>query len=83
MDVDNRFGGSVDVNFEVTRPFLFMIQDITMDTIIFVGQVTNPLSHGAPVVSIPIVNTPSQTKRMCELKMKNLTSIFLEQRFAN
>jgi len=63
VDVDNRFGGSVDVDFEVNRPFLFMIQDITMDTIIFVGKVTNPLSHGAPVVSIPIVDTPSQMKR--------------------
>lgn len=63
VDVDNRFGGSVDVDFEVTRPFLFMIQDITMDTIIFVGKVTNPLSHGAPVVTIPIVDTPSQMKR--------------------
>lgn len=40
-----------------------MIQDIITDTIIFVGQVTNPLSNGAPVVSIPIVNAPTQLKR--------------------
>jgi hypothetical protein len=38
-----------------------MIEDITMDTIVFVGQVVNPLSQGLSVVSIPIVNTPTQT----------------------
>jgi len=39
-----------------------MIEDITMDTIVFVGQVINPLSQGVPVVSIPIVNTPTPIK---------------------
>lgn len=39
-----------------------MIEDITMDTIVFVGQVMNPLSQGVPVVSIPIVNTPTPIK---------------------
>lgn len=52
-----------------------MIQDIITDTIVFVGQVTNPLSHGAPVVSIPIVNTPIQKKR--NYKFKNFKNYYL------
>jgi len=40
-----------------------MIEDITMDTIVFVGQVMNPLLQGSPVVTIPIVNTPIPIKR--------------------
>ncbi|XP_060838145.1 uncharacterized protein LOC132920091 [Rhopalosiphum padi] len=60
-ELDHRFGVTIEASFEVNRPFLFMIEDITMDTIIFVGQVMNPLSQGLSVVSIPIVNTPTQT----------------------
>lgn len=60
----NRFGGTkFESAFEVNKPFLFMIEDITMNTIVFVGQVTNPLSQGMPIVSIPVVNIPAQTKR--------------------
>ncbi|XP_022170552.1 uncharacterized protein LOC111033912 [Myzus persicae] len=72
VDLDHRFGGSIDAVFEVDRPFLFMIEDITMDTIVFVGQVMNPLSQGSPVVSIPPVNTPTPIKSVgnVELKMK-------------
>lgn len=40
-----------------------MIEDITMNTIAFVGQVLNPLSKGVPLVSIPIMNAQSSTKR--------------------
>lgn len=36
-----------------------MIEDIIMDTIVFVGQVTNPLSQGSPIVSIPMVTSTS------------------------
>lgn len=44
-----------------------MIEDIKMDTIVFVGQVTNPLSQGLPIVSIPMVttNTSPSIKRNC------------------
>lgn len=40
-----------------------MIHDITKDTIIFVGQVTNPLLQGPPVVSIPVVNSSTPMKQ--------------------
>lgn len=40
-----------------------MIQDITKDTIIFVGQVTNPLLQGPPIVSIPVVNSSTPIKQ--------------------
>lgn len=33
-----------------------MIQDTKTDTIVFVGQVINPLLQGPPIVSIPVVN---------------------------
>lgn len=63
-ELGNRFGGmKYESTFEVNRPFLFMIEDITMNTILFVGQVTNPHSQGIPIVSIPIDNSPTQTKR--------------------
>lgn len=49
-----------------------MIEDITMDTIVFVGQVMNPLSQGSPVVSIPPVNTPTPIKcKFITLNLKN------------
>lgn len=62
VELDHRFGEPIEVYFEVTRPFLFMIEDITMDTIVFVGQVMNPLSQGSPVVSIPPVKTKTPMK---------------------
>lgn len=43
-----------------------MIEDITMDTIVFVGQVTNPVSQGSPIVSIPVANPPT-VKRNVQL----------------
>jgi len=45
-----------------------MIHDITMDTIVFVGQVINPLLQGSPVVSIPVINTPTQRNRNYTIK---------------
>lgn len=49
-----------------------MIEDITMDTIVFVGQVMNPLSQGSPEVSIPTVNTPTPIKcKFINLNLKN------------
>ncbi|VVC24384.1 Serpin domain,Serpin, conserved site [Cinara cedri] len=62
VDLDSRFGTPIEAVFEVKRPFLFLIEDITSDTIAFVGKVTNPLSHGSPIVSIPQTNTPNQTQ---------------------
>jgi len=47
-----------------------MIEDITMNTIVFVGQVTNPLSQGSPVVSIPPVK--SKTPIKCKFIILNL-----------
>lgn len=70
VDLDHRFGVSIEAYFEVNRPFLFMIEDITMDTIVFVGQVINPLSQGVPVVSIPIVNTPTPIKSVGDIELK-------------
>ncbi|VVC44583.1 Serpin domain,Serpin, conserved site [Cinara cedri] len=61
VDLDHRFGTSVEAVFEVNRPFLFVIEDISMHTIIFVGKVTNPLSRGSTVVSIPLINTSNST----------------------
>ncbi|XP_050443090.1 uncharacterized protein LOC126847092 [Adelges cooleyi] len=60
VDLDHRFGVSVEAEFQVNRPFLFMIEDITTDTIVFVGQVVNPLSKGSPVVTIPVVKPTSE-----------------------
>ncbi|CAI6364777.1 unnamed protein product [Macrosiphum euphorbiae] len=73
VELDHRFGEPIEAYFEVNRPFLFMIEDITMNTIVFVGQVTNPLSQGSPVVSIPPVKskTPIKSVGNIELKMKN------------
>lgn len=49
-----------------------MIEDITMDTIVFVGQVMNPLSQGSPVVTIPTANTPIPIKcKFIILDVKN------------
>lgn len=46
-----------------------MIEDITMNTIVFVGQVMNPLLQGSPVVSSPPVNT--QTPIKCKFIILN------------
>ncbi|VVC42209.1 Hypothetical protein CINCED_3A003883 [Cinara cedri] len=56
VELDHRIGISVEDIFEVNRPFLFLIEDITMDTIVFVGKVTNPLSRGPTTVPIPLNN---------------------------
>lgn len=64
MIIDHRIGaGKPEVIFEVNRPFLFMIQDLKMNTIVFVGQVKNPLSEGLPAVSVPAVNTQDRLNR--------------------
>lgn len=47
-----------------------MIEDITMDTIVFVGQVTNPVSQGSPIVSIPVANSPTVKRNV---QFKNIT----------
>lgn len=47
-----------------------MIEDITMDTIVFVGQVTNPVSQGSPIVSIPAANSPTIKRNV---QFKNIT----------
>jgi len=49
-----------------------MIEDITMNTIVFVGQVMNPLSQGSPEVSIPPVKTKTPIKcKFIILNFKN------------
>lgn len=53
-----------------------MIEDITMDTIVFVGQVMNPLSQGSPVVTIPMANTPNPIK--CKFIILNLKNDHLQ-----
>jgi hypothetical protein len=65
--VGNRFGESVE-HFEVNRPFLFMLEDIKMQTIVFVGQVMNPFISGLPEVSNSLTHTPDSMKRNCHIK---------------
>lgn len=64
MVIDHRIAfGKPEVVFEINKPFLFMIQDLKMNTIVFVGQVKNPLSQDMPEVSVPVVNTQNPIKR--------------------
>ncbi|XP_050519956.1 uncharacterized protein LOC126893625 [Daktulosphaira vitifoliae] len=60
VELDTRFGSSVEAEFQVTKPFLFMIYDTKADTVVFVGQVVNPLSKGSPIVTIPIAKPTSE-----------------------
>ncbi|XP_026468445.1 serine protease inhibitor 27A-like [Ctenocephalides felis] len=39
----NKFGNDREVSFLATRPFMFFIQDETSGTILFIGEVLNPL----------------------------------------
>lgn len=68
VELDHRFGTPLEAIFEVNRPFLFLIEDITSDTIAFVGKVTNPLSQGSPIVSIPLTNILNQTQTHTQIK---------------
>lgn len=60
--VGNRFGESIE-HFEVNRPFLFMLEDIKMQTIVFVGQVMDPFISESPEVSNPLNHTSVSMKR--------------------
>lgn len=64
--LDNRFGESLE-HFEVNRPFLFMLEDINTQTMVFVGQVINPFIPESPEVSNPLTPSPVSIKRNCKI----------------
>lgn len=65
-DIGNRFGESIE-NFVVDRPFLFMLEDINTQTIVFVGQVINPFMSKEPEVFNPLTHSPDSIKRNCKI----------------
>ena len=70
VELVNKFGMNT-VSFDVSRPFMFFIEDKLTGTVIFIGKVVNPESHGKPIVSgtsplkpptkQPITSTSSDT----------------------
>lgn len=62
VELVNKFGMHT-VPFNVSRPFLFFIEDETTNTVIFIGKVVNPVAPGKPIVSgsVPVTTTASPT----------------------
>ncbi|CAH1403068.1 unnamed protein product [Nezara viridula] len=60
IELVNKFGMHT-LTFNVSRPFIFFIEDETTNTVIFIGKVVNPVAPGKPIVSasVPVTTTAS------------------------
>lgn len=59
-EITDKFGGQEEtVTMNVDRPFLFFIRDETVNTVVFVGKVTNPANAQVKVNKV-VEDTPTQ-----------------------
>ncbi|XP_066906144.1 serine protease inhibitor 2 [Halyomorpha halys] len=83
VELVNKFGMHT-VIFNVSRPFLFFIEDETTNTVVFIGKVVNPVAPGKPIVSgaVPVrtltkpltTKTPETSQPTSTLKQEIITT---------
>lgn len=71
-EITDKFGGQEEtVQLNVDRPFLFFIRDESVNTVVFVGKVTNPANAQVKVNQV-LGDTPTQCTGTYIVQLLNL-----------